>query len=197
MLKVLISLFLILNISLFADECIYGLDKNSLKVEWEAFKTPQKVKVKGRFKSINISVYEKAHSVKELLEGSMAIINTKEVDTNNTSRDKTLFDSFFSYLNPFPLIKAHITDVNVEAKAFNLNITMNGMSKVIPMRYTVDTQGNFISRGKIDMVKDFGLDSALKTLNKACFDLHKGVTWPDVNIFLKAKLGKYCKKSTK
>ena len=42
-------------------------------------------------------------------------------------------------------------------------------------------------------LKDFALSTALDTLNKACFDLHKGVTWSEVEIALEAKINRACK----
>lgn len=195
MAKILISLLFLFNILLLADEnpkeCTYYLNKDSVVVGWSAFKTAEKIGVKGTFNGINISMYEKAKSLEELLIGSMAIIDTRFLNTSNVKRDKTIFENFFSFLNPLPTIKAFVTDVDTKNLIVYLNITMNGKTKNVPMAFKV-VDGYFQAIGKID-IKDFGLSTALDTLNRACFDLHKGVTWSEVEIALEAKIARTCK----
>ena len=195
MTKILISLLLLLNISLLAKdkpkECTYYLDKNSIVIGWSAFKTPEKVGVKGSFNGASVSIYNKANSLEELLVGSMAVIDTRFLTTSNSKRDETIFDNFFSFLNPIPMIKASITDVDTKDLILYLNVTMNGKTKNIPMKFKV-LNGYFQAIGNID-IKDFALSTALDTLNKACFDLHKGVTWSEVEIALEVKINRACK----
>ncbi len=195
MTKILISLLLLLNISLLAKdkpkECTYYLDKSSIVIGWSAFKTPEKVGVKGSFNGASVSIYDKANSLEELLVGSMAVIDTRYLTTSNAKRDKTIFDNFFSYFNPFPMIKTSIVNVDEKNLLLNLIISMNGKSKSIPMEFKV-VNGYFQAIGTLDL-KDFALSTALDTLNKACFDLHKGVTWSEVEIALDAKISRACK----
>ena len=57
---------------------------------------------------------------------------------------------------------------------------MNGTTKTVPMKYHYEN-GKFDATGVIDLV-DFAAGEALSSINKACFDLHKGKTWSDVTI---------------
>jgi hypothetical protein len=57
---------------------------------------------------------------------------------------------------------------------------MNGKTLLIPMKYRY-IKGDFQAIGTIDLF-DFEGNSALASINKSCFDLHKGKTWSDVNI---------------
>lgn len=196
MLKVLIGIFFIFNLSVFAQKCIYGVDRNSIIAEWEAFKTKKKISVSGTFNNMNVSINEKALSLKELLEGSMALIDARYVFTNNKERDKTLLQSFFAYFAPSTLIKAIVTDVSEKDGTLNLVLVMNGQSKSVPMEFSI-INGNFHAIGDIDVVKDFNLGDGLDALNKACFDLHEGITWPKVILHLSMKMGRLCKDDTK
>ncbi len=197
MFKLLATLLLIFNVSLFAEDgCIYGLDRSSIVAEWEAYKTKGKIPVNGTFHNINISINEKARSLKALLEGSMALVDAQYVFTNHQERDATLLQNFFAYLAPMPLIKAIITDVDELNRSLNLVLVMNGQTKVVPMQFGI-TNGNFHAMGDIDVVKDFGLEKALDNLNKACFNLHESVTWPNVTLHLGMKMGKLCKETKK
>jgi polyisoprenoid-binding protein YceI len=61
-----------------------------------------------------------------------------------------------------------------------VEITINGTTKQVPLNYTYDKE-TMKSEGYIDIL-DFGGAEALSSINKACFDLHKGKTWSDVLI---------------
>lgn len=59
-------------------------------------------------------------------------------------------------------------------------ITMNDKSLNIPMNYTAN-DGVITAKGTIDLA-DFAMIPSLKSINKACYDLHQGKTWQDVDI---------------
>ena len=66
-----------------------------------------------------------------------------------------------------------------------MNLKMNGVQKKININYTVS--GQLVElEGKLNL-DDWNAQSALESLSKACFDLHKGAdgvskTWNDVGI---------------
>jgi len=62
----------------------------------------------------------------------------------------------------------------------DVNITMNKKSLLVPMKYDYNKE-NFTATGTIDLF-DFSANDALSSINKSCFDLHKGKTWNDVTI---------------
>jgi len=47
------------------------------------------------------------------------------------------------------------------------------------------------AEGYIDLA-DFKMLPSLKSINKACYDLHKGKTWQDVKIEIELELKKVC-----
>jgi hypothetical protein len=63
---------------------------------------------------------------------------------------------------------------------------MNGITKSVPMKYSF-ANGIFSAKGTIDIF-DFSASKALSSINKACFDLHKGKTWNDVSIAFSTKI---------
>jgi hypothetical protein len=68
---------------------------------------------------------------------------------------------------------------------------MHQKTHKVTFDYTV-TDGNLYAKGKIDL-KDFGMLPSLEAINKACYDLHEGKTWQDVEIAFSAVIKKECK----
>lgn len=171
--KKIVCATLLLALSAFAD-CNYQSD--SAKVTWKAFKTYEKIGVGGSFDRVNSSA-QQSLSVEELLKSIKITIDTTSVNSGNTGRDATLVSSFFKAQNILT-ISAKIISAK-ESKAI-ADITMNGITKAIPMSYTVH-EGKIVGKGIIDL-GDFTMLPSLQSINKACFDLHAGKTWQDVEI---------------
>ena len=60
-------------------------------------------------------------------------------------------------------------------------LTFNGFTKKVPMNYTF-VNGMIEAKGSMSLA-NFSATSALASINKACFTLHKGKTWDDVSIW--------------
>ena len=60
------------------------------------------------------------------------------------------------------------------------------------MAYTYEN-GLFKAAGVIDL-GDFGALNALTSINRACYDLHAGKTWQDVDIAFALKVEEQCGK---
>ncbi len=154
----------------------------TVEVEWQAFKTPKKVPVKGTFTKAKLSSKD-ASTVEKALVGALLRIDSKSVASGNEGRDAKLVKFFFD-LFKYPLIDAKITAV--KGKKVTVAFSMNGVTKKVVMKADKISVEGIVLTGSIDML-DFGLGKALKSINQACFDLHKGKTWSDVS--LKAVLG--------
>jgi len=182
--KIIFSTFL-LSITLFAYtnyKCEYK--DNNIEVNWKAFKTPIKVGVNGAFNKIEFtSKIKKANDIKDLLLNSNVKIYTYSVNSNNKDRDGKLVNSFFKILNN-KKIYAKITDVKDKILIIELN--MNGIVKKVPMNYNYK-DGKVVAKGVIDLF-DFKASKALQSINKACYDLHKGKTWNDIVIGFKLNI---------
>ena len=184
--KIIFSL-LTFSAMTYAGGCVLT-QSDDMKVTWKAYKTLAKLGVGGEFTSVNYSANKKeGKNFEELLVGSTVSIDISKIDTKNEGRDKTLVESFFGKLAG-KTIEGKIVAIKAKKRekgkpytgTLDVNITMNEKSLQVPMSYIYDKE-NFKADGIIDLF-DFQAESALSSINKSCFDLHKGKTWNDVSI---------------
>ena len=165
------------------------VQSNDMNVTWKAYKTLAKLGVAGQFTGVSYTANKKeGKNFKELLVGSKVSIDLNKIDTKNEGRDKTLVKEFFGKLNG-KTIDGVIVSIKADKKEngkrvyhgmVDVNITMNNKTLLIPMKYNYEKE-NFKAKGTIDLF-DFSANNALSSINKSCFDLHKGKTWNDVSI---------------
>jgi len=159
-----------------------------MSVDWVAYKTLAKAGVGGKFTSIEYTPNAlEGKNFRELLVGSRVSIDVTHIDTGNKERDDTLVKYFFGKLSNSKIeatIKSIEADPRVKGKPRTGDITasiqFNSKSLIIPMRYHYD-DGKFDAKGVIDLA-DFDALPALASINKSCYELHKGKTWRDVTI---------------
>ena len=169
--------------TLWAQECTWRV--KDVEVKWKAFKTPAHIGVDGTFGNIKLSAMPDK-TQKGLLEGAKVIIDTSSVDTENAGRDAKLVKSFFR-VQGVDRIEAVVTDVRDDS--VDVNVTMNGISRIVPMKSERDDE-KIEAEGRIDLA-DFDMLPSLQAINKACYDKHAGKTWPEVE--LKFELETYMK----
>ena len=165
--------------------CTYH--NENTKVTWTAFKTYAKAGVGGSFDK-TLFTPKTAPSIDGVLTGSRISITTASVNTGNAGRDATLVESFFKVQNT-ATIDAVISSAK-EGKAL-VEITMNNVRKTIPMSYTINGD-KITGKGVIDLA-DFTMLPSLSAINKACFDLHQGKTWQDVEIGFEMAIKSDCR----
>jgi polyisoprenoid-binding protein YceI len=162
--------------------------KGKVTVDWTAYKTASKIGVSGTFDKVDYKAVAKdGKNFREILVGSSVNIDTSSVNSKNTGRDVKLVKFFFKQMDSNTM-NAKITDIKADKKlkdkartgVVTLDVTMNGVTKSVPMKYSF-ANGIFSAKGSIDIF-DFSASKALLSINKACFDLHKGKTWNDVSI---------------
>ena len=185
--KTILSLLTIASLS-YGGGCLL-VQSDDLNVTWKAYKTFEKLGVGGQFISVGYLPNKKeGKNFKELFVGSKVSIDLTQVDTKNEARDKTLVENFFSKLSG-KSIEGEIVSIQADKSKdgkrlytgrVDVNISMNGKTLLIPMKYNY-VKGNFKVEGTIDLF-DFAANDALSSINKSCFDLHKGKTWNDVTI---------------
>ena len=179
-----IALSLLLTFGLAQASCNFAQPTN-VDVTWEAFKTPLKLGVGGHFTKVNYkSSVKSATDLNTLVAGSTVNIEVASVDSNNKGRDVKLLNDFFKQMAG-PDIKAKIVSLKKDKDArktgvATVSVTMNGVTRSVPMKYSF-SNGKLSANGVIDLF-DFKASKALQAINKACFDLHQGKTWSDVNI---------------
>lgn len=157
----------------------------TMKMGWTAFKTPAKKAVNGTFNTVMVATPTKNKSIESLLNHSSVMIDTKSVNSNNEGRDKKLTTFFFGLLNQ-KTISAHIGAAN-DGKMV-LWLTFNGLTKKVEMTYNYEN-GMIEGKGTISLAS-FSATKALHSITKACYDLHKGVTWDDVSIWFSMPVSK-------
>jgi polyisoprenoid-binding protein YceI len=180
--KILLSL--LATSALFASQCTYDLKE--LKVEWKAYKTPLKIGVGGTFDKVSFSATDKS-STKALLASSTIVIDTASIDSKNSGRDAKLVNYFFETQG---VKEITIKVLSVEHNRVNLAVTMNGITKTVPMKLDLE-RDEAEGEGYIDLA-DFKMLPSLSAITKACYDLHQGKTWQDVEIEFELKTKKEC-----
>lgn len=157
-------------------------------MNWKAYKTLGKIGVGGKFTSVKYKPAAlEGKNFKELFVGSTVTIDTSKIDTGNSGRDNKLVQFFFNKMSQGKIegkiqsIKADpYTKGEPRTGIVTVVINMNDKSLPIPMKYHYEKE-NFTASGTIDL-GDFDALPALASINKSCYDLHKGKTWRDVTI---------------
>ncbi len=168
------------------SEKSYSVDKENSTVQWTAYKTTDKVPVKGTFTEINITASNEGNSSSQALEGLAFEIPVSSIFTKDTIRDHKLNKFFFAIMDNTLSLKG-VFSVEDENKG-NLALTMNGMTEDLPFTYEMSKDTIMIDT-KMDL-NVWGAQSAVESLHQACLALHTGPdgvskTWDEVNISAK------------
>lgn len=156
---------------------------SSASIKWTAYKTTDKLPVSGIFKTINVTKSASGKTALLALNNVDFNIPVSSIFSNNEERDGKLQKMFFNVMANTTLLKG-----TIHANADNmgsLDVTMNGNTASLPLTFTV--VGDTIKFKGLMNLDQWQATAALETLNKACFDLHKGKdgvskTWNDVLI---------------
>lgn len=153
-------------------------------VKWIAYKTTDKKPVGGEFTTLNFENKSGATPQEALnnLNFSIPISSLFTNDATNT-RDAKIKKAFFGAMLDTEFLKGSI---KVNNNKYVASITMNGVTNDLPLKVTI-TEGRRVSMTGTMNLKDWNALDALESLNKVCFDLHKGLdgvskTWEDVAI---------------
>ncbi len=163
-------------------------------VTFKAFKTPAKVGVSGSFDRVNFkAIRQTGKNFREIFVGSTVNIESSSVNSKHKERDIKIVTFFFNKMSDDSIVGKIIaisSDKRVRGKprtgTLLIQMKMNGVTKKVPMTYSY-MDGLFSAAGVIDIL-DFSGSSALSSINKACYDLHKGKTWSDVTIGFSTKI---------
>ncbi|WP_298534607.1 YceI family protein [uncultured Algibacter sp.] len=153
-------------------------------ITWKAYKTTEKIGVGGEFTTVNFKEQAGASPQEALnnLSFSIPISSLFTNDATNT-RDAKIKTSFFGAMLDTELIKGTL---NYENDIVVASLTMNGVTHNLPMDIIITEERRVSLTGTMNLADWNALD-ALASLNKVCFDLHKGPdgiskTWEDVAI---------------
>ncbi|GAA3614510.1 YceI family protein [Flavivirga amylovorans] len=151
-------------------------------VKWTAYKTTEKKGVGGEFSVLNFETKEGTTPHKALNNLTFSIPISSLI-TKDESRDAKLKEFFFGAMLDTEFLKGTIKYTNDTCIA---SITMNGVTNDLPLAVSITDSRRVSMTGTMNL-KDWNALGALESINKACFDLHKGAdgvskTWEDVAI---------------
>lgn len=182
--------------------CTYTLIQDSLKVQWFAYKTTEKVEVGGTFDEVILLANISSNSLISLIQNARVSIPVNSVNTNNPDRDAKIKEHFFGKMEGTDTLYILVTKVegNDREGIISANLRMNNMEKGIQLPYRYNEEGYLTAETEIDLTKWY-VQKAIEALNQACYDLHKGPDgvsklWETVKIRLIALIKKDCKTDT-
>ncbi|GHC53632.1 YceI family protein [Ulvibacter litoralis] len=168
----------------------YKIKASDTKIDWTAYKFTERVGVSGTFDDFYVAPKTTTGTIGTILLNAKVSINAMSVNSGNDIRDPKLKESFFEVFHT-NLITGEILKTNQDEGV--LELTMNNKTNEIPFKYTLKTDTIFMDT-TIDLEKWDG-EEAITSLNKVCYDLHKGTDgisklWPDVKVTIKLPVAK-------
>jgi hypothetical protein len=159
-------------------------------VKWTAYKTTAKKGVGGEFSVLNFES-KTGNSVETALNNLSFSIPVRNLITKDESRDAKIKEFFFGKMLDTEFLKGIITYDGTNYKAA---LTMNGVTNNLPLEITVEDERRVTLKGVLNL-KEWNALEALASLNKVCYELHKGEdgiskTWEDVAIEVSTYLRK-------
>ena len=162
----------------------YVVKPEATSVKWVAYKTTDKVPVGGEFKILKFD-NKTGTTQEEALNNLSFTIPISGLFTNDATntRDAKIMESFFGAMLDTEFLSGTIKSTN---GTYAASITMNGVTKDLPLEVKITEERRVAMTGVMNL-KDWDALGALESLNKVCFDLHKGAdgvskTWEDVAI---------------
>lgn len=164
----------------------YHINASNSSVQWTAYKTTDKLPVKGTFTEINILKSSDGNSRIEALEGVEFEIPVSSIFSKDTIRDGKLNKFFFEVMENTMSLKG--TFAVIDKNNGNLALTMNGITKDLPFNYEMSNDTILIN-ATMDL-NIWQAKNAVESLHEACLALHTGPdgvskTWEEVGISAK------------
>ena len=161
----------------------YIVEPKTTSINWIAYKTTNKVPVKGVFTKVSFENPKKGKTAIEALNDLKFSIPVNSLFTKDTIRDRKLRTFFFGKMIETSNITGTI-HMNNETSG-TVDLTMNGISQVLPINYVISDQ--MVTIEAVMDLDNWKAQLALETLNEACKELHTGddgitKTWSEVKI---------------
>ena len=165
------------------EEKGYSVEQKTTTINWIAYKTNDKIPVKGQFTKLNIEDQSKSKTALEALNNLKFSIPVSSLFTNDTIRDSKLKKFFFGALKNTSLISGTI-HINNETSG-TVDIVMNGITQALPITFIISDQMVTLE-GVMDL-DNWQAQTAIESLNEVCKELHTGSdgiskTWSEVKI---------------
>ncbi len=161
----------------------YLVTSEGTDIYWTAYKTTAKTPVKGQFTKINLKNAKATENPIDAFNGLEFSIPVSSIFSKNEDRDSKLQKFFFGVMDNTELLSGTFK-INADKKCV-INFTMNNTTFDLPLTYKIE--GRTVIFNGLMQLKDWNALDAVASINKACFDLHKGEdgvskTWEEVAI---------------
>ncbi len=164
-----------------------SIDKESIKVNFSAYKAQNKVAVNGTFNDVVFKFGKKNESIASTLNNAQATIDPSNISVGENLQDKNIKE-FFIKKWAKPEIKVTLKNI-IEGNNVGTilaNVRMNGKTQKVPMQYTIKN-GILKASGVLDL-SEFKLDEARENLIKNTSDAIEGLIWSEVQVGFEAKV---------
>lgn len=167
----------------------YSIELENTVLNWTAYKTTDKIPVKGVFQEVKIINKVASTSVIGVLDGLEFEIPVASIFSKDSIRDWKLKEYFFGVMkNTLKLTGKFHAKENGKGK---ISLTMNGLTNELPFTYEV--QGDEIEVNATMDLDTWQAQFAIESLNVVCNDKHKAAdgiskTWNEVAINAQIKV---------
>jgi len=164
-----------------AGEASYYVDASASTLQWTAYKTTDKVPVKGTFKEVVIRKSNEGSSPEGAVDGLEFEIPVSSIFTKDTIRDAKLVKFFFGVMENTLDLRGGLR--LGEAQKGTLTLQMNGVSKDLAFDYRV--ANDTVILNTVLHLDNWNGQAALESINAACNEMHTGPdgvskTWNEV-----------------
>ena len=123
--------------------CTYNINSNELTFEWTAFKTSEKIGVKGSFDVIDVSTTTANKSIPQMLLNTTLQIRTKSINSGNEERDNKLVADF--QFENFVSAFAFMTKVAIVAEKFDHHPFWTNVYNKVTIELSTHDAGNVVT----------------------------------------------------
>ncbi len=149
-----------------------------LDVKWTGYKTEAKAPVSGGFNTVKFDITS-SDNLSDFLKSSKVTIDSRSLESKNAFRNNNIISTLFS-LASSETIEGSISKVDEKNKTLVLDVTMNNITKNVPMNYEL-LNGKIIAKGSIDIL-DYNLKDSYLAYAKKCASFHQNKSFSDVGI---------------
>lgn len=139
-------------------------------VEWTAYKTTDKLPVKGKFETLRLDNFGSGSTVDSVMNKVLFKVEAFSLITGDTDRDDKIRKSFFGLMDEPGVILGQLI---VENGKWFVQLKMNGIG-VERLPATVTYENNVLILSATIRLADFKALKALEALHNACYELHMG-----------------------
>ena len=156
----------------------FGYEASSVKVNVMAYKTKAKSGVAITFDKVSLSI-KKNTDFSKFITSAEVSIDVNSINSKMKFRDNNIKATLFKIAN-ISEVKAKVLKVtgNDKTGTLDVEVSMNNVKKIIPMKYTVSS-GTLKADGVLDIL-DFAMSKSYAAFAAKCKGFHGGKSFSDV-----------------